>query len=345
MDIQKRDFGTTNDGVPVSLYVLRNGRGSTAAVTQWGARLTELHMPDRRGVRNSVVLGFDNLAQYLQPEPFFGTTVGRVANRIAGGEFTLDGVRYTLPKNDGSNTLHSGTRAWDKRVWQAKPIQRPEGAGVDFSLLSPDGDDGFPGAVRAIVRYTWTDDDALRIDYEATTDKPTPINLTNHTYFNLAGAGSGQILDHVVTLEADAYTPVGETLIPTGELKSVRGTPLDFTSPTAIGSRFGQVGIGYDHNFVIRRQGAGLALVARVHDPASGRTLEAHATQPGVQLYTGNYLDGTLRGIGGAYVKHGAFCLETQHFPDSIHHPEFPSTVLRPGEVYRQTTLYRFGVA
>ncbi len=345
MPIERKAFGNTGDGAPVYLFILENSRQSVAKLTNYGARLTELHVPDRGGRLGDVTLGFDNLSQYLQPEPFFGTTVGRFANRIANARFMVDDVEYILPANDGPNSLHGGACAWDKRVWRAVPVERSDGPGVDFSYDSPDGDDGFPGTVNAMVRYTWTNNDELRIEYEATTDKATPINLTNHSYFNLAGDASGEMLGHILTLNASRYTPVDSALIPTGAIEPVSGTPLDFTAPTPIGARIAETGLGYDHNFVIDANGAGLSLAARVSEPQSGRTMEVLTSQPGVQLYTGNHLDGTLRGVGGIYRRHGAFCLETQHFPDSVHHPQFPNAILRPGTVYRHTTIYRFGVA
>ena len=341
----RMDFGKTADGVPVELYVLTNGK-MTAKVMTYGAILTELDVPDRDGKMADVVLGFDTLAGYLAGHPYFGATTGRVANRIAGGKFTLDGKEYNLAVNNGPNSLHGGLKAFDKKVWKAEDASGPAGQAVKLSYTSPDGEEGYPGNLKVTVTYTVTPESALKIDYTAVTDKATPINLTNHTYFNLSGAAAGDILDHEMMLAADQYTPADETLVPTGKLATVKGTPLDFTTPTPLGARFDQLTgdpRGYDHNYVLRGAGKAPELGARVHDPKSGRVMEMFTTEPGVQLYTANFLDGTLKGKGGVvYKKHQAFCLEAQHFPDSINHPEFPSTVLRPGETYTQTTIYKF---
>ncbi|MGE5611167.1 MAG: aldose epimerase family protein [Bacillota bacterium] len=341
MKMEKVPFGTAADGSAVELYTLINDRGITAKITTYGARLTELHVPDRSGKVANVVLGFDNLKQYLEPEPYFGTTVGRVANRIAGGKFTLDGVEYKLPVNNGPNTLHGGIKGFDKRVWKAWPVPGVISA-VRFTYASPHLEEGFPGDLSATVIYTLNNQDELVIEYLATADRATPINLTNHSYFNLAGAGNGDVLSHILMVAADHYTPVDDTLIPTGQIAPVKGTPLDFTSPTPIGQRIAQVG-GYDHNYCLRG-GSGVPLAARVLEKTTGRVMEAFTTQPGVQLYTGNFLDSTLKGNGGTYNKHYGFCLETQHYPDSVHHPNFPSTILRPGQTYHQVTKYRFSV-
>jgi aldose 1-epimerase len=343
-EVTKMDFGKTTDGDPVTLYTLTNGK-VTAKVMTYGALLTELHVPDRGGKPADVVLGFDNLQGYLAGHPYFGATIGRVANRIAGGKFTLKGKEYTLAKNDGPNTLHGGLKGFDKVAWKAEVVDSPSGVAVRFTYRSPDGEEGFPGNLTASVTYTLTGQNELRLDYTATTDQATPVNLTNHSYFNLAGPGSGPILGHELMLAADQYTPVDDTLIPTGQTAPVKGTPLDFTSPTAIGARIdqlkGEPG-GYDHNFVLRGGGA-LPLAARAYDPRSGRVLEMFTTEPGVQFYSGNFLDGKLTGKGGiAYKKHQGFCLEAQHFPDSVHHPNFPSVVLEPGKTYTQTTVYKF---
>jgi aldose 1-epimerase len=343
--IDKMDFGKTPDGQSVELYVLTSGR-LRAKIMTYGAIVTELQAPDRRGELTDVVLGFDDLKGYVAGHPYFGAAIGRVGNRIAGGAFTLDGKTYTLAKNNGPNTLHGGLKGFDKVVWKAEPMTGPDGPTVRFSYLSPDGEAGFPGKLAAVVTYTLTNKDELRIDYQATTDRATPVNLTNHSYFNLAGPAAGTILDHELMIAADRYTPVDDTLIPTGELATVTGTPLDFTRPTAIGARIerlkGDPG-GYDHNFVLRGSGSPPALAARVRDPRSGRVLEMFTTEPGVQFYTGNFLDGTLKGKANVvYRKHQAFCLEAQHFPDSVHHANFPSTILRPGQTYTQTTVYRF---
>jgi aldose 1-epimerase len=345
--IEKAAFGTTPDGTPVDLYVLTNSKGMKAKIITYGAILTELHVPDRNGKLADVVLGFDDLQGYLAGHPFFGATVGRVANRIAKGKFTLDGKEYSLAVNNGPNSLHGGLKGFDKAVWKAEQVKVADGVAVRFSHLSPDGDEGYPGKLSVTVTYTLTNENALKIDYQATTDKPTPVNLTNHSYFNLAGHQAGDILGQELTLQADEYTPADDTLIPTGEIKSVKGTPLDFTKPTTIGSRIAQLKTtgGYDHNFVLRGGGKKLAPAARVYEPKSGRVMEMETTEPGVQLYTSNGLDGKLKGKSGvAYPKHAAFCLEAQHFPDSVNHPNFSSVILRPGKTYSQTTVYKFSV-
>jgi aldose 1-epimerase len=342
--VSKMDFGKTPDGRTVEIYTLTNGK-ATAKVMTFGATLTELLVPNRDGKLADVVLGFDTLQGYLAGHPYFGSTVGRYANRIAGARFTLNGKDYTLAKNNGPNSLHGGLKAFDKVVWKAEDVSGDRGAAVKFTYNSPDGEEGFPGNLKASVTYTLTYQNELRLDYSATTDKATPVNLSNHTYFNLAGLASGPVLDHVLTLVADQYTPVDANLIPTGELAPVKGTPLDFTTPTAIGARFDQLQgdpVGYDHNFVLRG-GSGVPFGARVYEPNSGRVLEMFTTEPGVQLYTANFLDGTLTGKGGVvYRKHQGFCLEAQHFPDSVHHPSFPSTILEPGKTYTQVTIYKF---
>jgi aldose 1-epimerase len=340
MNIQKSSFGKTKDGVAVDLYSLSNSHGLIARITNYGTHITELHMPDRRGDAMDIVLGFDRIEPYLEPNPYFGATIGRVANRIAKGRFTLDGKEYHLPINSGGNTLHGGLAGFDRRVWTAA---QAGDCSLRFTYLSPDQEEGFPGNLHATVTISLSETNELRIDYEATTDKPTPVNLTNHSYFNLAGAGRGDVLDHRLTLHADQYTPVDDDLIPTGQIAPVSGTAMDFTTPHAIGERIAQLKGGYDHNFVVNEGGQGkLVSVGIVQEPTSGRTMEVLTTQPGVQFYTGNFLDGQIRGIGGAYSKHGALCLETQHYPDSVNHPNFPTTILRPGETYRQSAVYRF---
>ncbi len=343
--VEKSDIGKTPGGTTVEQFALSNGRGMKAKVITYGGIVTELHAPDKDGKLADVVLGFDGLEGYLERNPFFGCITGRYANRIAGGTFTLGGKEYTLAKNNGPNHLHGGLKGFDKVVWKAEPVRGEEPA-VRLSYLSKDGEEGYPGNLSVTVTYTLTDDNALRIDYRATTDKATPINLTNHSYFNLAAAGD--VLDHVMTIAADRYTPVDETLIPTGKIDPVRGTPLDFTGPTPIGKRIDQLksvpGGGYDHNYVLRQpEKKGPHLAARVTEPKSGRVMEVLTTEPGVQLYTGNFLDGKLKGKGGAvYKKHAGFCLETQHFPDSVHHKDFPSVILEPGQAFNSTTVYRF---
>jgi aldose 1-epimerase len=303
-------------------------------------------MPDKAGRFDDIVLGFDNLDGYLQtpPPPYFGATIGRYGNRIAFGQFTLDGKTFTLAKNNGANSLHGGKIGFDKVIWTAKP---GGGASVAMTYLSKDGEEGYPGNLTATVKYTLTDNNELRIEYSATTDKDTVVNLTNHSYFNLAGQGEGDILKHVVMIDADRFTPVDKGLIPTGELKPVDGTPFDFRKPTPIGERIDAkdpqiaLGPGYDHNFVLNHAG----LAARVTEPKTGRVMEVVTTEPGLQFYTSNFLDGTLKGVGGkVYPRRSAFCMETQHFPDSPNHPAFPSTTLKPGETYHSETVYRFSV-
>lgn len=334
------EFGKTPDGEVVHLFTCTNGRGSVLKMIDYGATVVAVEVPDRNGRRANVNLGFPTLDGYLGPHPYFGSTVGRYANRIAGARFTLDGVTYTLAANDGKNHLHGGIQSFSRVIWEAEPLETAEGVGVRFHRLSPDGEEGYPGSLDVTVVYLLTHDDELRIDYRATTDKPTVVNLTNHCYWNLAGAGAGDILEHELMLAADHYLPVTPDLIPTGELAPVEGTPFDFRRPTAIGARIDQVPGGYDHCFVLRNQTGELALAARVKDPKSGRVMEILTTQPGIQLYTGNFLDGSP--ANGGYGKHAAFCLETQHYPDSPNRPEFPSTVLRPGEEYHQVTVHRF---
>ncbi len=344
----KMDFGKTADGTPVDLYVLKCGT-MTVKVMTYGAIVTEIDVPDRDGKVQDVVLGFDTLNGYLGGHPYFGAATGRVANRIAKGEFTLDGKTYKLAVNNPPNTLHGGKKGFDKVVWKAEDTSGPDGPSVKFTYVSPDGEEGFPGNLSVSVTYTVTRAHELKIDYLATTDKATPVNLTNHTYFNLAGPASGSIVGHEMMLAADHYTPVDETGIPTGEIKPVQGTPLDFTNPLLLGARIeeikGDPG-GYDHNYVLRGGGKSPKLAARVREPKSGRALEMFTTEPGVQLYTSNFLDGTLTGKDGVvYKKRQAFCLEAQHYPDSVHHANFPSTILRPGDNYTQTTIYRFSTS
>lgn len=341
--IQKADFGRTESGTAVEIYTLTNKNGMSVKVTTFGATVTELHVPDRAGKVADVVLGYDNVAQYESKEnPYLGCAVGRYANRIAKGQFAIDGNTYKLPVNNGPNTLHGGIKGFSKVVWAAEPAETKDGPAVTFTYVSKDGEEGFPGNMTTRVTYTLTADNALKIDYAAVTDKPTVLNLTNHSYFNLAGAGVQNILDHELMLAAEAYTPVDEELIPTGEIKSVKGTPFDFTKPERIGARIEQVKGGYDHNYVLADKPRPVALAGRARDPKSGRTMEIWTSEPGVQLYTSNFMDGSLKGIGGSYGKHAAFCLETQHYPDSPNQPKFPSTVLRPGGEFKSTTIYKF---
>ncbi len=345
--LEKMDFGKIPDGTSVEKYVLSNGKMTVKVIT-YGAIVTEIDVPDRNGKIADVVLGFDNLEGYLGGHPYFGAATGRVANRIAKAMFTLDGKEFKLAANNGPNTLHGGLKGFDKVVWKASDVSGPAGQAVRMSYLSPDGEEGFPGNLSVSITYTVTADNELRIDYTASTDKPTPVNITNHSYFNLAGPAAGSILGHELMLAADLYTPVDDTLIPTGETTSVQGTPLDFTRAATLGSRIaemkGEPG-GYDHNYVLRSGGKELALAARVTEPESGRVLEMFTTEPAVQLYTANFLDGTIKGKQGVtYKKQQAFCLEAQHYPDSPNQPKFPSVILRPGSTYTQTTIYKFSV-
>jgi aldose 1-epimerase len=345
MKLESKVFGRTPEGAEVKIYALSNTKGMTVKITEYGGIITELWVPDRNGKPGNVVLGFDNLDRYLKGHPFFGAIAGRVANRIAKGKFTLDGKEYTLAVNNGPNHLHGGLKGFDKKVWKSRPLRGlSREVAVEFTYTSPDGEEGYPGTLNAKVIYTLTDDNELRIDYEATTDKPTIVNLTNHSYFNLAESGS--ILDHVLMINADRYTAADDTLIPTGELALVKGTGLDFTQPRRIGDRIADYmsfAKGYDHNFVLNSGGKAKAMAARVSESKSGRVMEVWTTEPGVQLYCGNHLDGSLTGVGGAvYKQHTGFCLETQHFPDSINKPSFPSVVLRPGQTFKSTTGFRF---
>ncbi len=341
--VTKTPWGKTSEGVPVDLYTLTNARGMTAKIMTYGAILTELHAPDRTGKMGDVVLGFSTLNGYLKGHPFFGATVGRYANRIARGKFTLDGKAYTLAANNAPNHLHGGTKGFDKKVWKAAPVKRSDGPAIRFTLTSPDGEEGYPGTLQVAVVYTLTNKNALRIDYSATTDKGTPVNLTNHSYFNLAG--KGDVGNHVATLDAARYTPVDETSIPTGQIAPVAGTPFDFSRPHRLGERIEKIGntpSGYDHNYV-KNGGGKFARAATVYEPTTGRVLTMYTSEPGFQLYTGNFLDGTLTGKNGVvYKKHTAFCLEAQHYPDSPNRPHFPTAILRPGQTYRQRTEYVF---
>jgi aldose 1-epimerase len=345
--IQKQSFGQA-DGKAVDLYVLTNSKGMVAKVMTYGAIVTELQAPDRSGKLNDVVLGFDNLDGYIKGHPYFGAIVGRVGNRIAKGQFTLNGAKYQLATNNGPNHLHGGLKGFDKVVWSAEPVQVSKGAALKLSYVSKDGEEGYPGTCKVEVLYTLTENNELRLDYTVTTDKDTPANVTNHSYWNLAGAENGGILGHLMMINADRYTPVDATLIPTGELRLLDGTALDFRTPTAIGTRLKAVGgdpVGYDHNYVLNGGGKKLELVARVQEPATGRVLEVFSTEPGVQFYSGNFLDGTLKGKKGVvYNQYHGLCLETQHFPDSINHTNFPSCVIKAGQTYKSTTIHRFSV-
>ncbi|MDZ7330564.1 MAG: galactose mutarotase [candidate division KSB1 bacterium] len=351
MTIEKQFFGQTEDGRIVDLYTLTNSNGVTVQITNYGGIVTSLLVPDKNGKIGDVVLGYDNLDGYLKASPYFGCIVGRYGNRIAKGKFTLNGKTYNLATNNGPNHLHGGVRGFDKVVWQAKPIKSQDAVGLELSYLSPDGEEGYPGNLSVKVTYTLTNENALHIDYEASSDQPTICNLTHHSYFNLKDGGASPILDHELMLNADYFTPVDETLIPTGELRPVDGTPFDFRRPTPIGARINvddeqiKYGLGYDHNFVLNGNMGELRMVGKLREASTGRVMEIWTTEPGLQFYSGNFLDGSIIGKNGTtyYHRHG-LCLETQHFPDSPNHPNFPSTVLNPGEKYQTTTIYKFMV-
>jgi aldose 1-epimerase len=346
----KTSFGKTPEGEPVDLYVLKNRNGVEAAITTYGGAIVSLNVPDRNGKLGDVVLGYDSVDGYVKDKSYFGAIIGRYGNRIGHAQFTLDGKTYTLAKNNGENSLHGGIKGFNKAVWKARELPAKDGQSLELTYLSKDGEEGFPGNLKVTVIYTLTDANELNIVYSAATDKTTVVNLTNHAYFNLAGPGSGDILGHQLVIEADKFTPVDSGLIPTGELRDVAGTPFDFRKATTIGARIAQddeqlkLGNGYDHNFVLRRKaGDPISLAARVVEPTSGRVLEVWTTEPGVQFYTGNFLDGKAVGKGGAsYAKRSAFCLETQHYPDSPNQAKFPSVVLKPGERYHTITTYKF---
>ena len=345
--ISAAPFGRTNEGQPAELFTLRNSRGMEVRLTNYGGIITSLLVPDRHGQRGNVVLGYDTLDGYLKASPYFGCLVGRCCNRIAKGRFTLNGVTRQLAVNNGPNSLHGGLRGFDKVVWQAGPGMTPDGPAVELSYFSPDGEEAYPGNLRVKAVYLLTPDNALRLDFTATTDHYTLVNLTQHTYFNLAGRGD--VLNHSMQINAGQFTPVDNTQIPTGRLQNVAGTPFDFRKPAAIGARIDaddeqlKFGCGYDHNWIVNKPANRLDMVARVSEPTSGRVLEVLSTQPGVQFYSGNFLDGTITGKGGwVYQRRHGFCLETQHFPDAINHPNFPTVILKPGQTYRHTILWRF---
>ena len=345
----KQSFGKTTDGHPIDRYTLRNDHGMEADIITRGAIVTRLMVPDRTGTPGDVVLGFDTLEGYLKENPYFGAIVGRYGNRIAKGRFTLNGKTYMLATNNGPNSLHGGLKGFDKQVWTARPVTSADGQALELTYVSKDGEEGYPGTLTATVTYTLTNDNALRIQYDITSDKDTVANITNHSYFNLAGQGTGDILSHEIMINADRFTPVDATLIPTGELRPVAGTPLDFRKATTIGSRITatdeqvRFGKGYDHNFVLNGEPGTLRQAVRVSEKTSGRVMEVYTTEPGVQFYTGNFLDGSLKGKGGkVYAFRNGFCLETQHFPNSPNTPSFPSTVIKPGEHYKSQTEYRF---
>jgi len=348
-------FGQTADGTPVEIFTLTNKSGVKLRAMTYGAIVVSLETPDRQGKNADIVLGFNTLAEYFAHSPYFGAVVGRYGNRIAHGRFSIDGDEYTLAANNEPGgikcSLHGGLKGFDKVVWRAEPLAEEGAQGVKFSYTSKDGEEGYPGNLNASVTYWLNDHMEWRIEYEATTDKATPVNLTQHTYFNLKGEGEGDVLDHELTLEASKFTPVTAGLIPTGELRPVKGTPFDFTTPHRIGERITtddeqiKLGGGYDHNWVLDNQGGLLALAATVYEPTTTRVLEVQTTEPGIQFYTGNFLDGKIKGQSGRpYRARNAFCLETQHYPDSPNQPSFPSTILRPGQTLRSTTIYRFSI-
>ncbi len=346
--VATQEFGKTEKGEVVSLYTLRNRNGVEIAITNYGARVVTLKTPDARGRLADIALGFDSLKGYEGPNPYFGAIVGRYGNRIAKGKFTLDGKEYTLAKNNGENSLHGGLVGFDRVFWSGRTEESNGVQKAIFSYTSKDGEEGYPGTLKVTVTYSLSNNDDVQIDYHATTDKATVLNVTNHTYFNLAGQGNGDILNQVMQINADHFTPVDAGLIPTGELKDVTGTPFDFRKPTVIGSRIGDkdeqllLGKGYDHNYVLNRSGSGLVMAAKAVDPPSGRALEVWTTEPAVQFYTGNFLDGTVVGKNANnYAQRTGFCLETQHYPDSPNHPAFPTTVLKPGEEYKTTTVWK----
>ena len=347
--ITKAAFGETLDGQKVDIYTLRNDKGTEARICNYGGIVVSLKVRDRNGKLGDVVLGYDSLASYIKATPYFGCLVGRYGNRIAKGKFTLNGKEYTLAVNNGPNSLHGGVKGFDKVVWEATPLHTKLGPALELKYVSKDGEEGYPGNLSVTAVYTLTDDNALRLDYTATTDKDTVLNLTHHSYFNFAG--SGDILNHQVQIYADKFTPVDANLIPTGQLRSLDGSPLDFRRAEKIGARIKnddeqlKLGNGYDHNYVLNKPAGQLGLAARVYEETSGRLMEVWTTEPGMQFYSGNFLDGTITGKAGwTYQFRNGFCMEPQHFPDSPNHPEFPTTVLKPGQVYKNTIMYKFSV-
>lgn len=346
--IKKEPFGKTPGGEAVEIYTLTNSKKAEARIMTYGGTVVSLKVPDRKGKFDDVVLGYDTLDGYLKDTSYLGSLIGRYGNRIAKGKFALNGVEYTLVRNNGENHLHGGTKGFDKVVWKAKSSVNKNGARLELTYLSRDGEEGYPGNLSVKVIYTLTENSELKIDYSATTDKDTVLNLTNHAYFNLAGAGSGDILGHQMQINADRFTPTDSGSIPTGELRSVKGTPFDFTAPAAIGARIEQAdeqlkfGSGYDHNFVLNKNGRSPSLAATVFEPGSGRVMEVYTTEPGVQFYAGNFLSGAKGKNGKIYLRRHGFCLETQHYPDSPNKPQFPSVVLKPKQTYTQTTVYKF---
>lgn len=346
-NIGRQHFGLMPDGAPVHVFTLRNTQGAEARICNYGGLLLSLKVPDRNGRLGDVVLGYDNLADYLKDSPYFGALIGRYGNRIAKGQFTLEGRQYTLATNNYPNSLHGGVKGFDKVMWTPTVLTTPEGPALKLTYLSHDGEEGYPANLSVTAVYTLTEDNSIKLEYTATTDRPTVLNLTHHSYFNLAG--HGDILQHVVMMPAGKFTPVDSTLIPTGELRPVDGTPFDFRTPTAIGARINKddeqlkFGKGYDHNWVFDKQVGQMTLMARVYEPTTGRVMEVSSTEPGLQFYSGNFLDGTLKGKGGwVYQFRNAFCMEPQHFPDSPNQPQFPSVILKPGETYHNTIIYHF---
>lgn len=347
-NVEKKPFGKTASGEALSLYTLTNAHGVTVSITNYGGIVTALSVPDRTGKLADVVLGFNTPDGYLKGSPYFGALIGRYGNRIAKGHFSLNGKTYTLAVNNAPNHLHGGLKGFDKVAWTAEPVNGKE-PGLKLTYVSKDGEEGYPGTLTTTVLYTLTDANELRIEYSATTDKDTVVNLTSHSYFNLAGEGEGDVLSHELSIDADRFTPTDAGSIPTGELKSVEGTPFDFRKPTTIGARIDaadeqiKLGNGYDHNFVLNGQAGTLRKAARVHEPKTGRVMEVLTTEPGIQFYTGNFLDGTLTGKAGkVYKRRNAFCLETQHYPDAPNQPSFPTTLLKPGQTYHTVTVYKF---
>ena len=349
--ITKADFGTTADGKTVELYTLKNDAGAEARIMTYGGIVQSLMVPDKYGKLGDVVLGYDNLQGYIDKTPYFGALIGRYGNRIGGAKFTLEGQTYTLATNNGANSLHGGVVGFDKVVWTARPMETTHGPALILTYVSKDGEEGFPGNLEVTAIYTLTDKNALKLEFTAKTDKPTVVNLTHHSYFNLSGQGNGDILGHIVYINSDKTTPVDAGLITTGEFADVTGTPFDFRKPTTIGARINdpdkvlQYGPGYDHNWVINKLFGQFGLQARVTEPASGRVMEVWSDEPGLQFYAGNFLDGTIKGKGGvAYQIHTGFCMEPQHYPDSPNKPNFPSVELKPGQTYHNTIVYKFSV-
>lgn len=349
VDFRKEPFGKTAEGEGVDLYTLFNKSGAKVKITNYGGIITELWVPDRNGTLGDVVLGFDSLKEYLDNRPYFGCIVGRYANRIRHGTFSIDGVQYSLARNNHGNHLHGGVKGFNKVVWRAEPVRRKRSVSLKLQYTSKDGEEGYPGNLTVNVLYTLVETNELQIEYSATADQRTVVNLTNHAYFNLSGAGNGDILGHELMINGDRFTPIDSGLIPTGELRTVRGTPMDFTTPGVMGARINEnddqlrLAGGYDHNWVLNKRGEPFSLAARAYDATSGRVLEVLTTEPGIQFYCGNFLDGSNIGKGGkAYQYRYGFCLETQHFPDSPNKPDFPSTLLDPGKMYATKTVYRF---